>query len=106
MQKILDDSGHITDMKAFKEALVMTIEKAIVVTDLSTLDEKLKEEQPIFVKIKAFIVFSDDVPVRAYFRKHKAKIRPSESLEEYISSYTIGSACPRRGGQANQGGSG
>lgn len=83
MEKIVDDEGHINDMKAFKEALVSTIEKAVVIEDLSKLNEKLKEEQPIFVKIKAFVVFSDNVPVRAYFRKHKATIGPGESLEEY-----------------------
>lgn len=83
MEKIMDDDGHIDNMKAFKEALVSTIEKAVVIEDLSKLDEKLKEEQPIFVKIKVFVVFSDDMPVRAFFRKHKARIGPGESLEEY-----------------------
>lgn len=83
-RKIMDEDGYVTDMGAFKEVLVTTIEKAIVITDLSTLKEKLKEEQPVLVKIRACIVFSDEVPVRAYFRKYRAKTEPGESLKEYV----------------------
>jgi len=84
-QRILDESGYVKDMTAFKEALVTTIQKAIVIEDLSKLEEKLKEERPVFVKIKVSVVFSDDEPVRAYFRRSKVRMEPRESLEEYTA---------------------
>jgi hypothetical protein len=89
-KRILDESGRITDMQAFREAIVTTIPKPIVITDMSKLREMLDEEQPILTVIKVFIVFSGGKPVRAHFRKYRAKLGPGETLEEYTVRKTDG----------------
>jgi hypothetical protein len=91
-KRILDERGHMTDMQAFREAIVTTVPKPIVITDMSRLREMLDEKQPILTVIKVFIVFSGDAPVRAHFRKYKAEIRPGETLEEYTVNKTDGAA--------------
>jgi len=89
-KRILDESGCITDMQAFREAIVTTIPKPIVITDMSKLREMLDEEQPVLTVIKVFIVFSGGTPVQAYFRKYRAEPVAGETLEEYTVSKTDG----------------
>lgn len=98
-KKILDEDGHMTDMQAFREAIVTTIPKPIVITDMSKLREMLDEEQPILTVIRIFTVFSGDAPVRAHFRKYRALPGPGETLEEYAVCRTDGAVTmtgPRR----------
>lgn len=92
--KILDHDGSLLDLEAFKEALVSTIKKPIVVKSLEEyqrLSDEGKLGQPILIQVLVHVAWQGSDPAGASLRRSKL---PSEAeVATYVCKKVNDAVC-------------
>ncbi len=92
--KILDHDGTLLDLEAFKQALVCTMKKSIVVKSMeeyNRLREEGKLSQPILTQILVHVAWHKNKPRRASLRKNK--LPQDAQIITYVCNEVNGVVC-------------
>ncbi len=84
-REVMDHDGSLLDLEGFKEALVSSMKKPIVVSSLEEyerLDREGKLTQPILTQVLVHVSLDGDEPVRASLRT--SKLDPELEIVTYV----------------------
>jgi hypothetical protein len=93
-RKALGHDGTLLDLEAFKQALVSSLKKSIVVKSLAEY-ERLGEQglltQPILTQIMVYIAWRDDSPTQASLRR--GKLPADATITTHVARMVGDSVC-------------